>query len=102
MHNPHECSWCKEALEVSTMSKFSTDMICLRCKDFETKHPKYQEACQAEEAALREGNPRFEGIGVPPDLFEDAWHLRVLCETAGEWITRVENPRSPRRSPSHE
>lgn len=35
----------------------------MACKEEETKHPRYQEARKADEAAIRAGNYNFPGIG---------------------------------------
>jgi hypothetical protein len=50
------------------MSKFNTDLLCLNCKEREEAHPKYREACEAEENAVRRGDMNFPGIGRPEDL----------------------------------
>ncbi len=50
------------------MSMFNEDIICMDCKDKETKHPKYAEAKSVEESMVRNGNTRFKGIGKPGDL----------------------------------
>lgn len=78
------CDWCKRPFTGcgSTMSKFSTDAICCVCKNLEEKHPKYAEADKAECDAVLAGERNFPGIGVPPDLIDDAVILRTLVETA--------------------
>jgi hypothetical protein len=48
------------------MSIFNTHMVCLACKDLEEKHPRYQEARDAEAAAIRRGDYNFKGIGWKP------------------------------------
>lgn len=47
---------------------FNTEMICMDCKSKERKHPKYEEAREAERQAVLNGNYNFEGIGKPNDL----------------------------------
>ena len=47
---------------------FNTEMICPKCKSVESKHPKYEEARDAEVQEIRKGNFNFEGIGLPKDL----------------------------------
>jgi hypothetical protein len=47
---------------------FNTDVICLECKDKETKHPRYKEAQEAERKAVLNGNFNFPGIGLPNDF----------------------------------
>jgi len=53
---------------ITTMSKFNTDTICMPCKDKEILHPEYEKASQAEIAEIKKGNYNFEGIGLPSDL----------------------------------
>jgi hypothetical protein len=50
------------------MSFFNTQMCCSRCIERERAHPKYAEAREAEEMALKSGNRNFDGIGLPNDL----------------------------------
>jgi uncharacterized Zn finger protein (UPF0148 family) len=50
------------------MSRFNTDIICPTCEDREKRHPKYQEARDAEFKAVQRGNYNFPGIGKPADL----------------------------------
>lgn len=47
---------------------FDTAEICLDCKKKEEKHPRYEEAREAEANAVRNGNYNFPGIGKPSDL----------------------------------
>ena len=51
-----------------TMSRFNTERICMSCSAKEKKHPRYQEAVDAEMEAIRCGNYNFQGIGRPADL----------------------------------
>ena len=50
------------------MSMFNEQEICMDCKDKEEKHPKYQEARDAEHREVMNGNYNFKGIGKPADL----------------------------------
>jgi len=50
------------------MSMFDTAIICMVCKEIETKHPRYAEAVAAECSAVQSGNLNFPGIGKPEDL----------------------------------
>jgi len=45
------------------MSRFNTEIICLDCEEKEKKHPRYEEARQAELDACRRGDFNFPGIG---------------------------------------
>jgi len=59
------CDRCHEETDVTIMSYFNTDELCLDCSDAEKQHPQYAEARAAEEAAVRDGNYNFPGIGWP-------------------------------------
>lgn len=58
------CDRCGAELKVRTMSMFNEDVICLECKEKETKHPDYEKARDAEMAEVRKGNYNFKGIGL--------------------------------------
>jgi hypothetical protein len=45
------------------MSMYSTALICLECKDKEEKRPDYEEARDADVAAIKRGDFNFPGIG---------------------------------------
>lgn len=62
------CPRCKLKTNVTIMSQFNTEMICLPCKNIEQQHPKYQQAVEAELAEIAKGNFNFPGIGKPADL----------------------------------
>jgi len=51
-----------------TMSRFNTDMICMKCEARERAHPKYAEAAEAELRQVRAGNYDYAGVGKPADL----------------------------------
>jgi hypothetical protein len=51
-----------------TCSYFNTQMICMKCKEKEKKHERYDEAKAVESEEVRNGNYNFEGIGLPNDL----------------------------------
>lgn len=53
---------------MTVMSFFNTDQICLVCSHKERAHPKFDEARQADEAAMRQSNFNFKGIGLPSGL----------------------------------
>lgn len=66
---PDRCDRCDRPTEgMTTMSFFNTEQICLACDGLERAHPRFDEARKADEAAIRQGNFNFEGIGLPPDL----------------------------------
>lgn len=62
------CSRCQKPSNGYTMSWFSTRLVCGECSAAEKLHPKYQEARDAEQAAVLRGDNNFPGIGEPPDL----------------------------------
>ena len=65
------CHRCNEKPKMPggwIMSMFNTEMICRKCKEEEQRHPRYEEACEAEWKAHRAGNHNFNGIGKPEDL----------------------------------
>ena len=49
------------------MSMFNTQVICMVCKDKETKRPDYREAVEAEMRAIRAGNLNYLGCGEDSD-----------------------------------
>jgi len=46
-----------------TMSMYSTECICMKCKKEERKRDDYGQATQADHAEIRKGNYNFKGIG---------------------------------------
>ena len=63
------CQRCGEKSNVTTMSWFNTDLLCMDCADKETKHPKFQEAKDRENEEVRKGNLNYEGIGFDAESF---------------------------------
>ena len=57
------CDRCGVATKTWTCSMFNTQEICLVCKEQERKHPRYQEACEADREAIKRGDYNFKGIG---------------------------------------
>ena len=57
------CGRCGIATKTWTMSMFNTQEICPVCKEQERKHPRYQEACEADREAVLRGDYNFKGIG---------------------------------------
>lgn len=63
-----DCQRCFKAANITTMSWFNTDILCIDCAEEETHHPRYREAVDAERQAVLQGNYNFEGIGyTSPD-----------------------------------
>ena len=50
------------------MSCFNTQLCCVECLLKERAHPEFPRAVAAEEAAVRNGDMNFPGIGLPEDL----------------------------------
>jgi len=57
------CQRCGKETNVHIMSMFNTQDICLDCSDAEQNDPRYKQAQEADEAAIRSGNFNFKGIG---------------------------------------
>lgn len=67
MHVSH-CPRCGGSLQISIMSRFNTEIICLDCEAKERRHPDYPKAVAAELEAVKRGEQNFPGIGKPADL----------------------------------
>jgi len=63
-----KCDRCGKGTGITTMSYFNEDTLCMDCDEKERKHPKFKEALEADQRAVRSGNFNFPGIGKPPDL----------------------------------
>jgi hypothetical protein len=59
-----KCDRCGENTNVTIMSKFNRDTICLQCKIDEEASPHYPRASEAEARAVRDGDYNFPGIGL--------------------------------------
>lgn len=58
-----KCDRCDKETRMTIMSMFNTDILCMECKDAETKDPRYAQARKADEDAIRRGDFNFPGIG---------------------------------------
>ena len=59
-----QCERCGGSLaQGRIMSMYSTECICLACKDAERKRDDYPKAVAADHAEIRKGNTNFPGIG---------------------------------------
>ena len=58
------CDRCGAELAVRTMSMLNEDVICMVCKEKERQRPDYCKAVEADNAAIRNGNRNFKGIGL--------------------------------------
>ena len=60
------CDRChKPTNGLTIMSMFNEDVICMSCKEAETKKKEYKAAQEAEIAQVRRGNYNYSGIGYP-------------------------------------
>jgi recombinational DNA repair protein (RecF pathway) len=58
------CERCGATLaDGRIMSMYSTECICLKCKEAERKRKDYREATEADHAEIAKGNFNFKGIG---------------------------------------
>ena len=57
------CDRCGKYLNIRTMSMFNTDVICMECKEEETRRSDYEEARKADLEEIKKGNYNFQGIG---------------------------------------
>ena len=58
------CQRCGKVTNVTTMSWFNTQSICMDCSSKEADDPRCKEAKRAEVNAVRSGNYNFKGIGL--------------------------------------
>ena len=57
------CDRCKRSLKGGRiMSMFSEDVLCMSCKDKETKDPEYKKAVEADHEEIKKGNFNYKGI----------------------------------------
>lgn len=57
------CDRCGKATNTWIMSMFNQEQICPDCKEQEKKHPRYEEARNADREAIKRGDYNFKGIG---------------------------------------
>jgi hypothetical protein len=56
------CDRCKGPTDnETTQSMFNEEVICITCKDNETKDPEYDAACKADQEAYLSGERNFKG-----------------------------------------
>jgi len=66
-----KCQRCCEPTDMHTMSMFDVTLICMVCCEVEQRHPRYNQAREAEAQAVTQGNTNFPGIGYPdPDAVD--------------------------------
>lgn len=58
------CQRCGTKTNITTMSMYNAQVICMECKEAEGKRPDYRKAVEADEAEIRRGNYNFRGIGL--------------------------------------
>lgn len=62
--NGQHCQRCYEKSSCYIMSMFNEQMICQKCKTKEEARDDYKDAREADEAAIRQGNYNFKGVGL--------------------------------------
>jgi hypothetical protein len=65
----------------------------MKCKEIERTHPKYEEACDRENAEVKKGNYNFEGIGWDGLSYEERikWFVSNYYETGMEYQIMLDN-----------
>ena len=59
-----KCDRCGGSLaEGRILSMYNEDVLCLKCKDAETRREDYEDAVKADHEEIRKGNFNFKGIG---------------------------------------
>ena len=58
------CQRCYKDTNVTIMSMFNTDEICIDCKEKEKQRSDYKKAVEADENEISKGNMNFKGIGL--------------------------------------
>ena len=57
------CERCSGSLKGRRiMSMYSTECLCMDCKDKETKRPDYGEAVKADHEEIKKGNYNYKGL----------------------------------------
>jgi len=59
----NNCERCLKETNITTMSMFNTQIICMNCKKIEREDPRYDEAVKADHEEIKKGNYNFKGIG---------------------------------------
>ncbi len=57
------CQRCSTPTNITIMSMFNTQTICMGCKKKEESHPDYECASKVETEAVKSGDMNFPGIG---------------------------------------
>jgi len=63
-----KCQRCNEECNITIMSFFNSDHLCMKCVIKEEEHPKYNIARDTKKSEVLKGNYNFPGIGLPNDL----------------------------------
>lgn len=61
---PKTCDRCNKPSKEYKMSWFNEEMLCKDCQKEEERHPKFEQAKQAELEEVLKGNYNFKGIGL--------------------------------------
>ena len=65
------CHRCGAKSNVHIMSMYNEELICMDCKDKETKRDDYGKAVEADHAEIKQGNYNFKGIGLGDQNLSD-------------------------------
>jgi len=58
------CERCYKETNITIMSMFNTQTICMDCKEKEKKRSDYKSAVEADDNQIRKGNYNFKGVGL--------------------------------------
>ena len=61
---PEFCPRCGGPMTAHSMSFFNTEEICLECKIDERQAPGFADARAVDDAAIKQGNYNFPGVGL--------------------------------------
>lgn len=60
-----KCARCQASMVVYSMSWFNRDLVCPACSEQEQSHPDFAYAREAEQAAVKQDDFNFPGVGWP-------------------------------------
>lgn len=63
----HTCARCSADANISIMSRFNTDRLCMDCATEEEGAPNFVKARDSEHDAVTHGDMRYPGIGLAPE-----------------------------------
>ena len=60
-----KCARCGVDTNVTTMSYFNEDILCVECSELERRHPDFARAQAIEERHVRDQDLNYKGVGLP-------------------------------------